>query len=41
MCDRIYVMNEGRLIAQVSAKEASQESIMGYIMQDSKKEIGA
>ncbi len=41
MCDRIYVMNEGRVIAQVSAQEASQESIMGYIMQDSKKEIGA
>jgi len=41
MCDRIYVMNEGRVIAQVNAREASQESIMGYIMQDSKKEIGA
>ena len=41
MCDRIYVMNEGRMIAELPAKEASQESIMGYIMQDSKKEIGA
>ncbi|MEG0269145.1 MAG: sugar ABC transporter ATP-binding protein [Clostridia bacterium] len=41
MCDRIYVMNEGRLIAELSAKEASQEAIMGYIMQDSKGEIGA
>ncbi len=41
MCDRIYVMNEGHMIAELSSKEASQESIMGYIMQDSKKEIGA
>ncbi len=41
MCDRIYVMNEGRMIAELSAQEASQESIMGYILQDSKKEIGA
>ena len=40
MCDRIYVMNEGRLIAEIPAKEASQEIIMGHIMQDSKGEIG-
>ncbi len=39
MCDRIYVMNEGRLIAELPAAEATQESIMGYIMQDSKGEI--
>lgn len=41
MCDRIYVMNEGRLIAELTQAEASQEKIMGYIMQDSKGEIGA
>ncbi|HNW87529.1 MAG TPA: sugar ABC transporter ATP-binding protein [Candidatus Limiplasma sp.] len=41
MCDRIYVMNEGHMIAELDGKDASQESIMGYIMQDSKKEIGA
>ena len=41
MCDRIYVMNEGRLIAEMPASEASQEKIMGHIMQDSKGEIGA
>ena len=42
MCDRIYVMNESRLIAEVAAKDASQESIMEYIMQDSNKgEISA
>ncbi|MBP5605138.1 MAG: sugar ABC transporter ATP-binding protein [Ruminiclostridium sp.] len=34
MCDRIYVMNEGRLLAEVSAAEATQESIMGYIIRD-------
>ncbi len=41
MCDRIYVMNEGRLIAELDAKQASQEIIMSYIMQDSKGGIGA
>ena len=41
MCDRIYVMNEGRMIAELNADEASQENIIGYIMQDSKGEIGA
>ncbi len=41
MCDRIYVMNEGRLIAELKAEEASQEIIMSYIMQDSKGGIGA
>ena len=40
MSDRIYVMNEGRLIAEMPANEASQEIIMGHIMQDSKGEIG-
>jgi len=34
MCDRIYVMNEGRLLAEVDAGEATQESIMGYIIRD-------
>jgi putative multiple sugar transport system ATP-binding protein len=32
MCDRIYVMNEGALIAEFPAKEASQEKIMHAIM---------
>ena len=41
MCDRIYVMNEGRLIAELRAEDASQEIIMSYIMQDSKGGIGA
>ena len=41
MCDRIYVMNESRMIAELDARDASQESIMSCIMQDSKGEIGA
>ena len=35
MCDRIYVMNEGRLLAEMDAAEATQESIMAYILRDS------
>lgn len=32
MCDRIYVMNEGKIIAELSREEASQEVIMGHIL---------
>ncbi len=32
MCDRIYVMNEGRFVGEFSAAEASQEGIMRAIM---------
>ena len=32
ICDRIYVMNEGRFVAEMPAKEASQEKIMRAIM---------
>jgi putative multiple sugar transport system ATP-binding protein len=32
MCDRIYVMNEGRFVAELSAAEASQERIMRAIV---------
>jgi len=32
MCDRIYVMNEGRFVAEFAAKEASQERIMRAIV---------
>ncbi|MDY3919952.1 MAG: sugar ABC transporter ATP-binding protein [Candidatus Limivivens sp.] len=35
MCDRIYVMNEGRMAGELEAKEATQERIMSYIMQTS------
>lgn len=34
MCDRIYVMNEGVLVGEMSAKEASQERIMSLIVTD-------
>lgn len=36
MCDRIYVMNEGKLLAELDAKTATQESIMGYIIRSTK-----
>jgi len=32
MCDRIYVMNEGRILGQLSREEASQERIMAMIL---------
>jgi putative multiple sugar transport system ATP-binding protein len=31
--DRIYVMNEGRIVGEMQAKEASQEKIMTCIIQ--------
>lgn len=38
MSDRIYVMNEGKIAGELSAKEASQEKIMTCIMKSSKGE---
>ncbi len=35
MCDRIYVMNEGRIVAEYTKAEASQEKIMASILQSS------
>jgi putative multiple sugar transport system ATP-binding protein len=32
MCDRIYVMNEGRIVGELSRAVASQERIMGLIL---------
>lgn len=32
MCDRIYVMNEGEMVAEFTAKEATQERIMSAIL---------
>ncbi|PWW04152.1 multiple monosaccharide ABC transporter ATP-binding protein [Hoeflea marina] len=34
MCDRIYVMNEGALVGELSADEASQERIMSLIVRN-------
>jgi putative multiple sugar transport system ATP-binding protein len=36
-CDRIYVMNEGRIVAELSKQQASQESIMRAIMRSGEK----
>lgn len=32
MCDRLYVMNEGELVGELTAEEASQERIMSMIV---------
>lgn len=34
MCDRIYVMNEGRMVGEMDGSEATQESIMACIMKN-------
>ena len=36
MCDRIYVMNEGKMIAEMDGKEATQEKIMAEIINSGK-----
>ena len=37
MCDRIYVMNEGRIVGELARDEASQERIMAIILKTSGK----
>ena len=37
MCDRIYVMNEGKMLAELDAKTATQESIMSHIIRSTVK----
>ncbi len=37
MCDRIYVMNEGKLVGEMKGSEASQEKIMAAILKSDKK----
>ncbi len=32
MCDRIYIMNEGKMVGELDAEEASQEKIMSQIL---------
>jgi putative multiple sugar transport system ATP-binding protein len=39
MCDRIYIMNEGRIVGELSSQEASQENIMQCIMQSNKEVV--
>ena len=36
MCDRIYVMNEGEMVAEMSAADATQEKIMSAILKSDK-----
>jgi len=36
MCDRIYVMNEGKMVAEMPASEATQEKIMSAILSSDK-----
>ena len=36
MCDRIYVMNEGSMVAEMAAKDATQEKIMAAILKSDK-----
>lgn len=36
MCDRIYVMNEGKIVGELAKKDASQEVIMSMIVQSGK-----
>lgn len=37
ICDRVYVMNEGRIVGELDRAAATQESIMKCIMQSSKE----
>ena len=37
MCDRIYVMNEGKIVGELSGEEATQEIIMSHILKASSK----
>jgi putative multiple sugar transport system ATP-binding protein len=39
MCDRIYVMNEGRIVGELKGQEITQEAIMRCIMRGSNKEV--
>ncbi|MBR4732234.1 MAG: sugar ABC transporter ATP-binding protein [Lachnospiraceae bacterium] len=37
MCDRIYIMNEGKIVGEVNGEEASQESIMSHIVSNTRE----
>ena len=38
MCDRIYVMNEGRIVGELEGEDAIAENVMKCIMKDSREE---
>lgn len=37
MCDRIYIMNEGKLVGEMPGVEATQEKIMAYIIKSERE----
>ena len=37
MSDRIYIMNEGRIVGELETREATQEKIMGIIVKSDKE----
>ncbi len=39
MCDRIYVMNEGEIVGEFTAEEATQEKILGTILKSDTHKI--
>ena len=38
MCDRVYVMNEGKMVAEMDIADATQEKIMAAILKSEKNE---
>ena len=38
MSDRIYVMNEGKMVGELAAEGATQEKVMSLILKESKGE---
>ena len=40
MSDRIYVMNEGSIVAELDADKATQESVMAAILKNDIKQKG-
>ena len=38
MCDRIYIMNEGKMVGELAGSEATQELIMSHILGTAGKE---
>lgn len=37
MCDRIYIMNEGKIVGELDGREANQEIIMSHILKSDSK----
>lgn len=40
MCDRVYVMNEGRIVGELSREDATQNNIMRIILQSGRQQGG-